>query len=383
MKLSKRAENIQTSLTRQLFNKAKQYEDVIDLTLGDPDLKPHQEICDAACNAIQEGKTRYSMNEARRAVAGYYEKVHGVKLNINRDVMLTIGGMGALYLSLAAIVNPGDEVIIIAPYYVNYIQMIQMVGGVEKVVWTTPKNNFIPYPDEIERLITENTIAIMINSPCNPTGKIIPKDILKQIAEIAIKNDLYVISDEVYNSLVYDELECASIADFPEMGERTIVIDSMSKRFSMTGYRAGFAVGPESVISVMTKMQENIASCTPLPSQYAAIEAYTNHLDDHFIRDTFEERRNFMVKRLKEIPLLQCNSPQAAFYLFVDISRLHMTSLEFAAKLLEAQHVAVVPGITYGDQYDDYIRIAFTLKKEKIDEALRRIKVFVESVVEG
>lgn len=378
MRLSNSAAGLETSLTRQLFNRAKELDDVIDLTLGDPDLTPVQAIRDAAKEAIQTGKTHYSVNAglagAREAIAQSLRKEMGLSVDPSSELMLTVGGMGALYLSLAALVNPGDEVLLIGPYYVNYVQMTHMCGGTPVVVYTDPKENFRVHPDKLEQAITEKTVALVLNSPCNPTGGVIDGETLDALADLARRHNLSVISDEVYKTLLFDGAAYESIITRPGMRERTILIDSMSKRFSMTGYRCGFAVGPAEVIGAMTKMQENTASCTPLPSQYAAIEAYTNHLEDHWIRDEFERRRNFLARAINEIPGLSCAIPPATFYLFVNVEGTGRNALRFAYELLENQHVAVVPGITYGEPYGGYVRIAFTREMDVLREAANRLE---------
>lgn len=384
MKLSTIAQNMETSLTRQLFNKAKSFNDVIDLTLGDPDLTPSEKIREAACKAINAGRTHYSVNagliQAREAIADCFKEEYGIEADPTTEVMLTIGGMGALYLSLAAIVNPGDEVLIIGPYYVNYVQMVRMCGGTPVIHYTDPKEDFRINVQELEKKIGEKTVALMINSPSNPSGAVIDRETLDHLADLAKRRDLIVISDEVYRTLLYDNASYDSIIKRAEMKERTIVIDSMSKRFSMTGYRCGYAIGPSEVIGAMTKMQENTASCTPLPSQYAAIEGYTNCKDDHWIKDEFEKRRDFIWKAINDIPGFSCKKPAATFYLYVNIEGTGMKSIDFAYALLDSQHVAVVPGVTYGKPYDNYIRIAYTMKIEKLKEAVDRIAKFAATL---
>ena len=384
MRLSNIAQCLETSLTRQLFYKAKGLTDVIDLTLGDPDLKPAQCIRDAACAAIQEGKTRYSVNagliDAREAIAKCFSSETGVFIDPNSEIMLTIGGMGALYLSLAALINPGDEVLIIAPYYVNYVQMVHMCGGVPVIVYTDAKNGFKININSLMEKVSEKTRVLMINSPCNPTGVVIDGTTLDQIAGFCIENDICVISDEVYKSLIYTDIPYESIITRPGMKERTVLVDSMSKRFAMTGYRCGFAIGPADVIAAMTKMQENTASCTPLPSQYASIEAYSHCSADQWIRDEFKRRRDYIWKAINEIPMISCSEPEATFYLFVDISETGMDSTSFAFTLLEAEQVAVVPGVTYGTPYSDHIRISYTMPIDKLQTAVNRISHFTRSI---
>lgn len=387
MKLSSVASGLEASLTRQLFNKAKAFSDVIDLTLGDPDLVPSIKIRDAACAAIQQGKTRYSVNagllEARLAIGKCIENEYKIKIDCSSEIMLTIGGMGALYISLMALVDAGDEVLVIAPYYVNYVQMVRMCGGVPVIINTDPENNFAIDIDALEKKVSGKTVAIIINSPCNPSGTVIDGKTLDKLAEFVKLHNIAVISDEVYRTLIYDNKHHESIFTRPDMKGRTIMIDSMSKRFAMTGYRCGFAVGPENVISAMTKMQENIASCTPLPSQYAAIKAYDECCHDNWIKDEFEKRRDYIWNAINEIPLLSCNKPDATFYLFVNIKETGMDSVAFAHSLLEAQHVAVVPGVTYGDAYNHYIRIAYTMDIEILKQAVARIAKFISIIKEN
>lgn len=387
MKLSSVASGLEVSLTRQLFNKAKAFSDVIDLTLGDPDLVPSIKIRDAACAAIQQGKTRYSVNagllEARLAIGKCIENEYKIKIDCSSEIMLTIGGMGALYISLMALVDAGDEVLVIAPYYVNYVQMVRMCGGVPVIINTDPENNFAIDIDALEKKVSGRTVAIIINSPCNPSGTVIDGKTLDKLAEFVKLHNIAVISDEVYRTLIYDNKHHESIFTRPDMKGRTIMIDSMSKRFAMTGYRCGFAVGPENVISAMTKMQENIASCTPLPSQYAAIKAYDECCHDNWIKDEFEKRRDYIWNAINEIPLLSCNKPDATFYLFVNIKETGMDSVAFAHSLLEAQHVAVVPGVTYGDAYNHYIRIAYTMDIEILKQAVTRIAKFISIIKEN
>lgn len=384
MKISKKASQIETSLTRQFFNIAKQYDDVIDLTLGDPDVIPCEKIRKSACEAIMQGKTHYSANAGiaslREVLAKHVENEYNISVNPETEVMASVGGMGALYIAIAALIDEGDEVIVLAPYYVNYIQMIKMAGGKPVVINTLEENGFMPTKEQLESAITDKTVAIMINTPCNPTGAVLSDEILDEIACIAIKNDLAVISDEVYSYLIYDDKKHSSILTREGMRKRTVLIDSLSKRFSMTGYRVGYAVAPEKVIDCMTKLQENIAACTPLPSQYAAITAYEECIDDKSMLKIFEDRRNYIAEAINSIEGLSCKKPESTFYLFVNIEKTGLNSFEFAEKLLKEQHIAVAPGITYGENYDNFIRIAFTLDIEKLKQAVERIADFMKNI---
>ena len=385
MKISKTAKSIEPSLSRQLFNMARNYTDVIDLTLGDPDIIPAKEIRNAACEAIQGGKTKYSANAGlqilRDVIANNFCEEYNIQIDSTKEIVMTVGGMEALYLSFACLLDDGDEVIILAPYYVNYKQMVQMCGAIPVIINTTEDNGFCVSVEQLEAAITDRTVAIVINSPGNPTGAVLDRQTLSNIGKIAQKYDLTVISDEVYRTLIFDGRKHESIVTLPNMRERTIVIDSVSKRFAMTGYRLGYAIGPEEIVSNMVKMQENVAACAPLPSQYAAIAAFEQCVDDTSICQEFQHRRDYIYESINAINGLSCRKPDATFYLFVNISATGMNCLDFAYKLLEEEHVAVVPGMTYGEAYTDFIRIAYTLKVDGLKVAVERIQRFMNRIM--
>ncbi len=379
------ANGIHTSYTRQLFNLAKEYDDVIDFTLGDPDVQTHAAIKSAACRAIEQGKTRYSQNagllELRQTIAKYYNRKEQLAYRPEDEIMVTVGAMEGLYLCLLAMLNPDDEVIIPAPYYVNYTQMVAMCHA-KPVIVDNPEVTDLTYRlEDIERAITPRTRVIMINTPSNPTGRVLSHEMLAGIAEIAKKHNLVVIADEVYKCLIYDKQPWRSIAHIDGMRERTILVNSLSKEFCMTGYRIGYVLGPSEIITAMTKLQENIAACAPLPSQYAAIEALgsTEDYSKDMVR-IFTERKECIVDGISAIDGLTCREPDATFYLMVDISSTGMNSVDFAIALLKSQHVAVVPGITYGKCCDHYVRIAFTRELDYIREGVKRIDAFMKSL---
>ena len=385
MKCSKAANAVMPSLTRKLFNMAQEIgDDVINLTLGDPDVLPPIEIREAACQAIMDGKTRYSANaglvKTREVYSDFVKREYGISVNPYENIIVTVGGMEALYLSLISIIDQNDEVIILGPYYVNYLQMIRMCGGKAVCINRLGKsdNELIK---EIEEKTTEKTVAIIINSPCNPVGDILSDMVLNGIAKICCKHELWCISDEVYNSLVFDDKKVSSIYHKEKMSNRTIIIDSCSKRFAMTGWRIGFAIGPSEIISNMVKLQENVAACAPLPSQYAAIKAYSGDVQYGYIQEEYQKRRDLVYSSLKDIPGLNPIYPEATLYCYVDISGTHLNAEEFAYRLLEKNHVAVVPGNSYGEEYSHYIRIAFTLNEEKLQNAMKRISQFCRNLM--
>lgn len=385
IEISKVANSIEPSLTRSIFNIAKTMEDVIDFTLGDPDVQPHQAIKNAACNAIQQGRTRYSQNagllDLRKTISEYYKRKEGLFYDPVKEIMVSVGAMEGLYLSFLSLLNDGDEVVIPAPYYVNYVQMVQLCHATPVVVDNPDAEPLSFNIEDIENAITNKTKAIVLNNPSNPSGKIISQDKIRALAELAIKYDLIVISDEVYKCLIYGDIKYKSIVNIAGMRERTVLINSLSKEFSMTGYRLGYVLGPEEIIAAMTKIQENVAACAPLPSQYAGIEALSGREDySKNMVDVFTRRMNVLYDGLKDLPKIKCFRPEATFYMMIDISATGMTSIEFAHSLLKNSRVAVVPGIAYGKSCDKYIRIAFTIEEDKIREGTKRIASFVNSL---
>ena len=338
MKISKKAQATESSLTRQLFNMAQNFTDIIDLTLGDPDIIPAEGIRNAACEAINAGKTRYSANAGlinlRYVISEHLSKEYNLSADPKSEIVVTVGGMEALYLALSTIIDDGDEILVIGPYYVNYVQMTKMCGGKPVVVYTNEENGFVATKQQIENAITDKTVGIIVNSPCNPTGVVLDDETIDMIADIAKRCNLTVISDEVYSSLIYDGKVYSSVITRDGMKERTILIDSISKRFSMTGYRLGYATGPANVILCMTKMQENVASCARLPSQYASIKAYKEFAYDTTLRDIFLKRRSYLYPAINSIEKLSCKKPEGTFYLFVNISKTGMDSFTFCKELL-------------------------------------------------
>ena len=380
MKLTQRVLGMAPSLPRKLFDMAKEIDgDVIDLTLGDPDVPPPANVRAAACAAIEACQTRYSQNaglhEAREAVAAFQRAKYGRDVAAE-DVILTVGAMGSIFQQLFSLVEPGDEVIVPAPYWVNYVEVAKLCGAVPVVVSAREENGFSVTAEQVAAAITPRTRVIVVNSPNNPTGRVLREDAVRGIAALAVKHDLFVISDEVYRSLVYDGIPYLSIFDLPEMRGRCSVIDAVSKQFSMTGYRLGYTIGPRPLVETMTRLQENVNACAPLPSQYAAIAAYGPETDASYLFREYAARRQIVVDGIRGIPGLSLGGVDAAFYAFVNISATDMDSQSFAYGLLKKQSVAVVPGLAYGDAYDNFIRIAFTVSGERLREALGRLRAF-------
>lgn len=382
MMLSDLSRVISPTLSRQLFMMAKQYSDVIDFTLGDPDIPTPEPICWAAYNAAKVGRTHYAPNAGlpalREVIAKQVTKESGIQYETN-NVAVTVGATEAVYLSFMACINPGDEVIILAPYWVQYENIVKLLGG-KPVIVDTFKEDFEPDIKAIQTAINERTKAIVFNSPNNPSGYIYKDSFLKELAERSIANHLLIFDDEAYRSLVYDG-EYPSIAKYCKK-EDIVIINSFSKQFAMTGWRVGYVVAEEGFINAVVKFQQNIAVCVSTPNQYAAIEAITN--TDKYaggIKDVFQKRRDVLTKELKKIEGIKFQAPAGTFYAFIDISSTGMDSKTFCFSLLEKQHVAVIPGLAFGEAFDNYIRLAFTLNEDKIIEGIKRISSFISSII--
>ena len=378
MELSALSRVIAPTLSRQLFMMAKQYDDVIDFTLGDPDVPTPKAICDAAYEAAISGKTHYAPNAGlpalRDAIAKQVSNESGIDYSAS-NVAVTIGATEAVYMSFMACVNPGDEVIILAPYWVQYENIVKLLGG-KPIIVDTFKEGFEPDLNAIFKAINEHTKAIVVNSPNNPSGYIYKDVFLKELAEMASANHILIFDDEAYRSLVYDGA-FPSIAKYCRK-ENIVIINSFSKQFAMTGWRVGYVVADESFINAVVKFQQNIAVCVATPNQYAAIEAITN--TEKYaggIKDVFQKRRDILIRELSKIKELSFQVPAGTFYAFIDISKTGMNSKFFCFDLLEKQHVAVIPGVAFGEAFDNYIRLAFTLNDDKIVAGINRIHEFI------
>ena len=370
---------ISPTLSRQLFMMAKQYNDVIDFTLGDPDVPTPKAICDAAYNAAINGKTHYAPNAGlpalREAIANQVSKECGIDYSAN-NVAVTIGATEAVFLSFMVCINPGDEVVILAPYWVQYENIVKLLGGIPVII-DTFKEDFEPDLKAIHKAINDHTKVIVLNSPNNPSGYVYGDAFLKELAEMASANNILIFDDESYRSLVYDG-EYPSIANYCKEKD-IVIINSFSKEFAMTGWRVGYVVAEEDFINTVVKLQQNIAVCVSTPNQYAAIEAITNK--DKYaggIKEVFQKRRNVLTKELNKIDGLRFQAPVGTFYAFIDISSTGMDSKTFCFSLLEKQHVAVIPGVAFGEAFDNFIRLAFTLNEDRIVEGIKRIKNFIQ-----
>ncbi len=377
-------QNYPASGIRKMFELANKYDNVISLTVGEPAFDTPENIKNAAKQSLDNNNTHYVSNagisELRKTIAEKYNRLVGDHFTLD-NVMVAIGGMEAIFLALLATVNPGDEVLIPDPGYPNYEGQTVILGVKAVKVPVYEKNNFNIQAVDIEKAITEKTKVLILNSPSNPLGSVLTKDELAEIAEVVKKHDLFVISDEVYEEIIYDGYEHHSISQFPEIRENVLIINSLSKTYAMTGWRLGYVVGSKSIIENMPKLQEGIVSCAPHFVQVAAIEAIMNSSESvEFMRKEYARKRSIVIEETSKIEGLEYKASSGSFYAFVNIKSFGMTSQEFAEKLVVSQQVLVVPGSAFGEMGEGYIRIVFAGSDDDLKEAFKRIQRFVESL---
>ena len=384
--LSKVASRVTPSPIRKMFNLAAQMQDVVSFSVGEPDFHTPDHIVEAAIQALKDGEHHYTPNAGilplRQAISKRIRTSHGLNYDPDSQIIVTAGGMEALMLTMHCILDPGDQFILGDPCWTNYSRQIEICSADPLFVPVTGENGFLFDPEDLERSITPRTKGFIINSPSNPTGSIATADALERLAQIAVKHDLYVISDEVYQNILYDDAAAPSIATMPGMAERTIIINSFSKTYAMTGWRVGYAVGPSHIIENMVKLQENIAACVTTFAQFGALAALEGPSEpvDQMVA-TYAERRDYLVSQLKQIPGLHFCVPQGTFYLFLDISETGMNAEEFAKDLLQKQRVIMVPGEAFGENGKNYIRISFATSMETIQEGIRRLAVYMQTYI--
>lgn len=374
--LSQIAMRYPASGIRKMFDLAEQYDDVIKLTVGEPNFDTPANIKEAAKKAIDEGFTHYAPNaglkELREAIANKYSEYS--KDYTYENVMVTVGGMEAISLCLLATVNPGDEVIVPDPCFPNYFGQIMIFGAKPVSVPVYEENDFNIKAEDIEKAITPKTKAILLNSPSNPLGSVISKEEIVKIAKIAEKYDLLVYSDEVYDQIIFDNIKYFSMAQIPEVRDRVLIINSFSKSHAMTGWRVGYVVGSKNIISNMPKLQEGIVSCVPTFTQKAAIEALSGPQDSvrQMVKD-YARRRDIVIDGLNNIPGISCKKSPGSFYAFPNIKSFGKSSQEFAEELVREAGVVAVPGSAFGSMGEGYLRIVFANSDENLKEAVRRI----------
>ena len=376
--------NIKPSGIRRFFDIAATMDDVISLGVGEPDFQTPWSVRKAGITSLEKGKTKYTSNSGlealRREISNYVNRKCEVEYDPLREVLISVGGSEAIDATLRAIITPGDEVIIPQPSYVCYEPMTQLCGGVPVIIETLAENDFKVTPQQLRNAISDKTKALILPYPCNPTGAIMERSDLEALAEILRDTNILVISDEIYSELTFAKNPHVSIASIDGMRERTVLINGFSKTFSMTGWRLGFACGPQEIISQITKIHQFAIMCAPTTAQYAAIEALTSCDDAGAeMKAEYNRRRRLIVDGFNKAGLT-CREPKGAFYAFPCIKSTGLTSEEFCARLLEAKHVAIVPGTAFGKGGEGFVRASYCYSTEHIIEALRRIEEFVKEL---
>ncbi len=383
--ISKTVESIESSGIRKMFNIASDMSDVVNLGIGEPDFATPQPIVEAAQKGIEEGSTHYTPNagteQLRLAVAEKLNRVNRIPARADKNIIITCGAMGGLYLTLRSVLNKGDEVLLPRPSWTNYEAQIVLSAGRVVSVPTGVENGFAVTPRALEKKITAQTKALIINTPANPTGGIYTRTSLEGIAELARKHELLVISDEVYEKFIWEGCEHISIASLPGMAERTVTINSFSKSYAMTGWRVGYTAGSEELIRAMTKLQEDIYACAPSVSQAAAVAALARDEEcTASMIGEYKKRREYILSRLCDIPKIKVTAPLGSFYVFIDIRETGMGSDELALELLKKGRVCVIPGSAFGKEGEGYVRISYTAGCEKLAVATNRIARFIDSL---
>lgn len=381
--LSKTITTIQPSGIRKFFDIVSEMKDAISLGVGEPDFDTPWHIRDEGIYSLEKGKTFYTSNaglkELKIEISNYLKRRCNIKYDYEKEVLVTVGGSEAIDIAMRAMLDPGDEVLIPQPSYVSYVPCATLANGTPVIIELKAENEFRLTAEQLEAAITPKSKLLVLPFPNNPTGAVMERKDLEAIAEVIKKHDLFVLSDEIYSELTYLD-EHVSIASLPGMKERTILINGFSKAYAMTGWRLGYACGPEVIISQMTKIHQFAIMCAPTTSQYAAVEALKNGDDDvAMMREEYNQRRRYLVHRFKEMGL-ECFEPFGAFYIFPCIKEFGMSSDEFATELLKSQKVAVVPGSAFGDCGEGFLRISYAYSLDDLKEALGRIEIFIEEL---
>ncbi len=378
--LSKKIVGMKPSGIRKFFDIVNEMDDVISLSVGEPDFDTPWHIRDEGIYSLEKGRTFYTSNaglkELKVEIANYLKRKLGVSYHYQNEVLVTVGGSEAIDIALRAMINEGEEVLVPQPSFVSYEPCALMAGGVPVIIDLKAENDFRLTAQELRDAITDKTKVLVLPFPNNPTGAIMERKDLEEIAEVIIENDIFVISDEIYSELTYKD-EHVSIVCIPGMQERTVLINGFSKAYAMTGWRLGYACGPKEIIEQMTKIHQFAIMCAPTTSQYAAIEALKNGDEDvREMRESYNQRRRFMLHAFRNMGL-ECFEPYGAFYVFPCIKEFDMTSEEFAERFLMEEKVAAVPGTAFGDSGEGYLRISYAYSLENLKEALGRLEHFV------
>jgi len=379
-RISRRVAAVPPSGIRKFFDIAATMQDVISLGIGEPDFVTPDVIRQAGMDSLTRGETRYTSNsgiyELREAIVKKWAQLYGVEYHPDQETLVTVGGSEALYLALMAIINPGDEVLIPEPCFVSYEAEVVFAGGTPIPIATNVETLFQVTGAQLEAAVTPNTKAILINYPNNPTGAVLDHEYMTEIAAVAARHDLLVISDEIYDRLVYG-VEHVNFATLPGMKERTIVLGGVSKSHAMTGWRLGWAAAPKDLLAAMRKIHQYTIMSAPTVAQHAAILALTQG-DEHVerMRAEYNRRRMLLVAGLNELGLATFE-PKGAFYAFPSIAASGMNEEAFAGKLLQEERVAVVPGTAFGQSGAGFVRACYATAYEKLEEALERLRRFM------
>lgn len=373
-------QDMKPSGIRKFFDLASSMKGVISLGVGEPDFDTPWHITEAAVNSLENGHTHYTANrgllELRQWISKYHDERFGTHYDPEKEILVTVGGSEAVDICCRALLNPGDEVIVLDPNYVAYEPAIIMTGAVPRYIQLTQENDFKLLPEDLEAAITDKTKALLINFPSNPTGGVMTKEDYEKIVPIIRDSGIYVISDEIYAELTYDE-PFASPAQFDEIKDQVLVINGFSKAFAMTGWRLGYILSERSISSLLTKIHQFIIMSAPTPAQHAAIEALKHGQPDvEYMKEAYIQRRNLICARLNRMGL-KTNVPHGTFYVFPDISSTGLTSDEFCTRLLEEEKVAIVPGTAFGVHGEGFVRISCATSMDNIKEACARIENFL------
>ena len=381
--LSEKIVTIEPSGIRKFFDLVSEMKDAISLGVGEPDFDTPWHIREEGIYSLEKGRTFYTSNaglkELKIEIANYMERRFQLKYDYNGEIMVTVGGSEAIDLTFRAMLDPGDEVLLPMPSYVSYLPCVTLADGVPIVVELKEENDFKLTKQDVLEKITDKTKILVLPFPNNPTGSIMTREDLKEIVDVVLEKDLYVISDEIYAELTYQGKH-VSIAEFPGMKDRTIVINGFSKSYAMTGWRLGFACAPKIILEQMLKIHQFAIMCAPTTSQYAAVEALRNGDDDvRHMQEAYDQRRRFLVHELRRIGF-EVFEPFGAFYVFPSIKQFGMTSDEFATRLLEQEKVAVVPGTAFGACGEGFLRISYAYSIDSLKIALERRERFVKQL---
>ncbi len=366
---------------RKFFDIVSEMEDVISLGVGEPDFDTPWHIRDEGIYSLEKGRTFYSSNaglkELRMEICNYMDRKLSVRYDYKEEVLITVGGSEAIDLAMRAMLNPGEEVLIPQPCFVSYEPCTILAGGVPVVIELKEENEFRLTAKELLDAVTERTKILVLPFPNNPTGAIMERKDLEEIARIVEEKDIFVISDEIYSELFYHDEKYVSIVNMPGMKERTVLINGFSKSYAMTGWRLGYACGPKEIMKQMTKVHQFAIMCAPTTSQYAAIEALKNGDEDvEEMRKEYNRRRRYLLYAFREMGL-PCFEPYGAFYVFPCIKQFGLTSDEFATRLLEEEKLAVVPGTAFGDCGEGYLRISYAYSLDNLKAAIGKLENFI------